>query len=120
MFPQTLELESDRGRIVYVLRPDLTPDDGSAAWYEPQAGGEPAQATGVVWVRFGEGEDAASRAADLETAGYRIERVPAYAPHGAFVRAEDAAASLNNLGALRVIEGIELVEPQLVKKIEFR
>jgi hypothetical protein len=120
VFPEKFELESDRGRTVYVLRPDLTPDDQSSAWYEPEDGGEPAQATGLVWVRFADGEDAAARAADLENAGYRIERVPGYAPNAAFVRAEDAAASLEHLGALRAIDGVTLVEPQLVRKIGFR
>lgn len=120
MFPQKIELISDRGRTVYVLRPELTPPDQSAAWYEPEGGGEPVQATGHVWVRFPKGEDAAAHGADLERAGYRVARIPGYAANAMFVRAENAAASLRNLDALRAIDGVELVEPELLKSIEFR
>jgi len=120
VIPETLAFESAGRRVVYVLRADLTDPDGSTAWYEPVGGGEPAEATGAVWVRFREGDDASARASDLAAAGYRIENLPGYAPHAAFVRGEDLAASLSGLDALRAIDGVELVEPQLRRKRALR
>ena len=70
--------------------------------------------TGSIWVRFRDGIDASSRAADLGRAGYRIESSPPYAPNGAFVTAEDAATALSGLESLRAVEGMEHVEPQLL------
>ncbi|HJQ38919.1 MAG TPA: hypothetical protein VKB93_17420 [Thermoanaerobaculia bacterium] len=116
MLPKTLEIETDGRRTVYVLRPDLTATSRSSAWYEPQDGGEAVQATGSVWVRFRNGEDAAARATDFARAGYRIESIPGYALHAAFVRAKDVGTSLANLDGLRAIDGVQHVEPQLLRK----
>lgn len=124
-FPERLELESAGRRIVYVLRPDLYAvhsTDGPAAFDGSPEGRMPVYAfgtrlaypTGSIWVRFREGIDAASRAAELRRAGYRIESSPHYAPNGAFVTADDPATALSRLDALRAVEGMEHVEPQLL------
>jgi hypothetical protein len=134
-FPERLELESAGRRIVYVLRPDLyavhdwdgagTPRhaiEGVAAFDGSPEGRMPVYAlgtrlaypTGSIWIRFKEGIDAKSRAADLRAAGYRIESSPHYAPNGAFVTADDPATALLRLDTLRAVEGMEHVEPQLL------
>jgi hypothetical protein len=146
-FPERLELDSPGGRTAYALRRDLyavhdwdgagadraahaIPGGRVAAFrgapegrmpvYESAAGGQLVYPTGSVWIRFAEGTDAKSRAADLERAGYRIERSPGYAPHGAFVTASDAAFALAHLDALRAIDGIEAVEPQMLGEASAR
>jgi hypothetical protein len=72
--------------------------------------------TDLVFVRFAEGTAAEARRADLERAGFEIVDVPGYAPHAAWVRARDGgiAASLEGLGDLRALPGVQHVEPQLL------
>lgn len=130
-FPERLEFESEGRRIVYVLRPDLYAvhsPEGVAAFDGSPEGRLPVYAfgtrlaypTGSIWVRFREGIAAASRANDLQAAGYHIESSPAYAPNGAFVTAADPATALSQLDTLRAVEGMEHVEPQLLVEGEHR
>jgi hypothetical protein len=79
-----------------------------------------ASPTGRVWVRFADGVDAAGRAAALEGAGYRIERIPGYAANAAYVRADDVATSLQGLERLRALPDVEHVEPEMLRKRNFR
>jgi hypothetical protein len=142
-FPERLEVESAGRRIVYVLRPDLyavhdwngdgaprhsMPSARVAAFDGAPGGKMPVYAlgtllaypTGSIWVRFREGIDASSRAADLSRAGYRIQSSPHYAPNGAFLIADDPATALSQLDTLRAVEGMEHVEPQLLVEGEHR
>jgi hypothetical protein len=142
-FPERLEVESDSRRTVYVLRPDLYAVhewDGTgapahaiqsanvAAFEGPPRGRMPVYAfgtllaypTGMIWVRFREGIDASSRGNDLARLGLRIESSPAYAPNGAYVVADDAAAALSRLDDLRAVEGVERVEPQMLVEASVR
>jgi hypothetical protein len=123
-FPQRLEF----GSVVYTLRPDLrtahVSDEESAAQpgspvYESPDGAL-VYPTGKVWIRFAKGTDAHDRAADLAAAGFTIESVPGYAPHGAFVVAGDAATALNGMEQLRAMEGVEHVEPQVLREASRR
>ncbi|MEW5754845.1 MAG: hypothetical protein AB1810_00935 [Pseudomonadota bacterium] len=84
--------------------------------YRLEGGALPAVATGLVYVRFAEGISAADRGADLLAAGYRIERVPPYAPHTAWVIAADgnAARGLGEIGKLMSLPGVAHVEPQML------
>src|SRR5919206_3610557 len=142
MLPERLEIDSSGRRAAFVLRRDLHAvhdwdgsghpvhsipaarvaafeGEGAMPVYELTPGGTLAYPTGKIWVRFEEGTEAASRAADLERAGFRIERVPKYAPNGAFVTAADAAFALSHLDALRAVGGIEHVEPQMLLEASF-
>lgn len=113
---------------MYTLRPDLrtahvsgeeiAAQPGSPVYESPE--GALVYPTGKVWVRFAKGTEARERAADLAAAGFTIENVPGYAPHGAFVVAEDAAAALNGMEKLRAIEGVEHVEPQVLRELSKR
>ena len=104
------------GRITYTLCADC---DG-APLYEIAGSDAKATATGNVWVRFAEGIDARSRAEDLARAGYRIERVPGYAPNAAYVTADDVGTSLANMDALRALRDVEHVEPEMLTERTFR
>lgn len=146
-FPQHIEVESEGRRSTYSLRDDLyavhdwdgaadTPPvlafrdvrvavfRGSPAGrmpvYESGPGGRLSVPTGTMWVRFAEGIDAKSRAADLEKVGFRIERSPKYAPNGAFVVAVEPTFALAHLQDLRAVEGIEHVEPQMLSEATSR
>jgi hypothetical protein len=146
-FPERLELDSAGARTTYVLRRDVyavhdwdgshadqavhaIPGGRVAAFrgdpagrmpvYESTAGGRLVYPTGTVWVRFSKGTDARGRAADLKHAGFRIAQSPGYAPHGAFVTAVDAAWALSHLEALRAIDGVEVVEPQMLVEASAR
>lgn len=142
-FPKQLELDSDGRRTVYVLRPDLyavhdwdgagTPVDAIAeakvAAFEGDPGGKRpvyafgtllAYPTGTVWIRFADGIDASTRAADLKNAGFHIESSPSYARNGAYVVADDVATALSRLDDLRAVEGVEIVEPQMLVRASNR
>jgi hypothetical protein len=82
-------------------------------------GGSPGVPTGLVFVRFRAGTEAASRAAPLSNAGFEIESVPGYAPHACWVRARSGrmADAIKNIMALLEIDGVELVEPQLLMAV---
>jgi len=118
VFPEQIEFVTDGRRTTFRLRRDLTRDD--APVYEIDGSGVEARPNGSVWIRFAEGTDAASRAADIAAAGYRIERVPGYAPNAAFVTAGSIADALARLDSLRAIAGVEVVEPQMLTERQFR
>jgi hypothetical protein len=123
-YPQRLEF----GSVVYRLRPDLHTAHASEETFAAQPGlpvyespdGALVYPTGKVWVRFAKGTDARARAADLEAAGFTLESVPGYAPHGAFVTAEDVASALNGMEKLRALDGVEHVEPQVLRDMSHR
>jgi hypothetical protein len=131
-FPERIELESAGRRITYVLRDDLYAAHDPAGTVSAIAGSPqgrmPVYALGErlmfptnrVWVRFAEGTSARDRASDLERAGFRIEESPGYAPHGAFVVADEPGFALAHLDALRSIEGVEVVEPQMLSEASRR
>lgn len=97
---------------MYLLRDDLP--DGPV--YELEgSGGMLARATGAVWIRFAEGIDARDCTGVIETAGFTVERVPDYAPNGAWVRGD-----LDRLDALRDVDGVEVVEPEMSMERSFR
>jgi hypothetical protein len=128
-YPQRLDLDV----VTYILRPDLyavhaeegevaahpgTPE-GRLPVYESE-NGRLVYPTGRVWVRFARGIDPRDRAADLAEAGFTIETIPGYAPHGAYVIAGDAASALSGLERLRAVDGVEHVEPQVVQEASRR
>lgn len=67
-------------------------------------------------MRFAESERAEHHAAAIESAGYRIERVPEYAPHTAWLRhrTDDIGEALVHLDALQTLNGMEHVEAQML------
>jgi len=113
VYPELIETASDGRRASFRLRSDLT--TANQPIYEMDgSGGVQARPSGTVWIRFGEGTDAAARAAEIAAAGYRIERVISYAPNAALVNAGSIADALSHLDALRAIPGVEAVEPQML------
>ncbi len=93
------------------------PDDADLIpVYRLEGGAIPAVPTGLIFVRFAEEISAAERAPDLARAGYRIERIPPYAPHTAWVMAADGdrARGLRAIDTLKRLPGMAHVEPQLL------
>jgi len=90
--------------------------------YRREPGGGLAVPTGRALVRFAEGESAAERGDELAATGYKLEGVPRYAPHAAWVRASDGgiAETLRNLDRLGRLPGVENVEPQMISSAEPR
>jgi len=146
-FPKRIELESAGRRSAFTLRDDLYADhdwngaaattpvlafpdtriavfagspDGRMPVYASEPGGGLAVPTGTVWVRFAAGVDAQSRAEDLRRAGFTLERSPKYAPNAAFVSAAEPGYALTHLDDLRSLEGVELVEPQMLSQASSR
>lgn len=72
--------------------------------------------TGRLFVRFEEGESAATHRSELSDAGFQIEEVPKFAPHAAWVRSADGSAvtALEGMSRLQGIPGVKRVEPQLL------
>lgn len=79
-------------------------------------GGSFAVPTGLVFIRFREGENAKDRTADIIRAGYHLADTSEYAPHTAWVRAASGQIcdALRQLAALGALGGVENVEPQFV------
>jgi hypothetical protein len=84
--------------------------------YRRVPGGALAVPTGRAFVRLAAGEPAARREEDLAAAGYRLEQVPSYAPHAAWVRPASGRVvdALRHLDRLERLSGVEHVEPQLL------
>jgi hypothetical protein len=92
--------------------------DTEGAVYESTAGGSLAVPTGWIYVRFDAGAKLEDKAAALDAAGYRIVRILPYASNAGWVTAVTGgtAASLNGIGRLGAISGIEEVAPQMLSK----
>lgn len=109
-----------------VVVEDEAPSSGGAGddlpVYRVGRGGPLAVATGRIHVRLAAGARLAAREVDLHAAGYEIAHVPSYAPHSGFVRAREggAGSALARLDALRALEGIEAVEPELLTPVAHR
>jgi len=109
------ELVLAGGRIAVFRGPLATAPPRSCAVYATP-GGTLAVPTGRVLVRLQAGTPAEEKRADLESAGYRIERIAGYAPHAAWVRSADGtiASALNGLARLSALAGVEHVEPEML------
>lgn len=93
-----------------------SPSNTFSPIYELQPGGSPAVPTGLVFIRFREGVDIASRKQEIERSGYEIaQRVP-YASNAAWLRAISAsiADALAGIPKLEALPNIENVEPQML------
>jgi hypothetical protein len=90
--------------------------------YRRVPGGGVAVPTGQVFVRLAEGQRAEERRAELERSGYRIEEVPAYAPHAAWIRpaSDEIADGLRNLDRLERLPAVARVEPQFLAEASRR
>ncbi|HTU10882.1 MAG TPA: hypothetical protein VMG08_08270 [Allosphingosinicella sp.] len=105
-------IESDVTRRAALGVEDETP------LYSLTPGGSPAFPSGDVMIRFGEGTEAAARQAEIESAGYRIERILPYAVQAAIVRAASGLLGDTLAGVARLarIPGVENVEPQMISE----
>ena len=84
--------------------------------YRTVDGGELTVPTGRVFVRMREGESIAQRRTEIEAAGFKLEDVPKYAPHAGWIRpkSESIGEAVRGLDRVRVISGVEAVEPQML------
>jgi hypothetical protein len=84
--------------------------------YELVPLGSRAVATGRIFVRFAEQSRAEDAREALQHAGYQVEKIPPWATHTCWVRAEsgNVAAALQGLPTLAKLPGIENVEPQML------
>jgi hypothetical protein len=84
--------------------------------------GSPVLPTGRIFVRFADGDHAESHRAAIEAAGYHLERVPPWAPNGAWVchASGDVRESLAGLERLRQLPGVQHVEPELLRPRSLR
>lgn len=116
--PPGARLLLDRGRIAVVPSSALPPAPAATGPVYSSADGEIVVPTGRVFVRFAAGTDAHSRAADLERAGFSIEKVPVSAPHAAWVtaRRDGVVAALRGLADLARLLGVDGVEPQWLRE----
>ena len=73
-------------------------------------------------MRTTEGRKIEELSAAIEAAGYRIQEIPGYARQTAWlvVRSGSLADALAGLERLRAVEGVVVVEPQLLRESEKR
>ena len=93
----------------------LPPSTLVTAAYQLAGIGADAVPTGRLFVRWTDAVPAQSRGDDLLTAGFRIDVVPPYAPHTAWVRAAsgDPALALAGIEALARLRDVVHVEPEV-------
>jgi hypothetical protein len=96
----------------------MAPSDNECAVYEATTGGALCVPTGWIFVRFAKGTKLGDNAAAIAAAGYRIVRTLSYAPNAGWVTiaSGDIAASLNGIGKLGALPGIDEVAPQMLSK----
>lgn len=84
--------------------------------YELHPGGSPAVPTGLVFIRFREGVDLASRQQEIEEASYQVAQVPPFASNAAWLRARSGAIAdaLTGIQKLEALPDVENVEPQML------
>lgn len=72
--------------------------------------------TGRVLVRFDDKDDAGDHERDLNTAGYVVDQVLAYATNTAWVRTADSSIieALHGMDRLSKLSGIVAVEPEMI------
>ncbi|MGI5122403.1 hypothetical protein ACQEU5_23095 [Marinactinospora thermotolerans] len=100
----------------------LPPGSRVGPVYRRTPGGEVVVPTGRLHVRFAEGERAEEQRAELAGIGVVIDRVPAYAPHTAWVRGArgDIAESLRLVERLAALDGVRNVEPEMLGERAWR
>ena len=86
--------------------------------YRREPGGGFVIPTGVVLVRFADGDRAAHHRDEIAAAGFEIEQVLSYAPQAAWVRPRSGEIidALRGLVALEQLPGVRNVEPQLLSE----
>ena len=96
----------------------IAPSDSVSAVYELSDGGSLAVPTGWIYLRLASPMKLEDKAAELRAAGYRIVRTLPYAPNAGWVTVITGgiASSLNGIGKLDAIPGIEDVAPQMLSK----
>ncbi|MFI5402260.1 MAG: hypothetical protein ACHQ1G_04935 [Planctomycetota bacterium] len=80
--------------------------------------GELVAPTGVLFVRFKEGAQAADRRDALQAIGVEIVRVPSFAPHTAYVRSGDVAETLRRIGEISRMPDVEAIEVQMSREAQ--
>lgn len=116
-FPDRLTGRVDGEERTWVALPRSNPAEGETTpFYGTSPSASPQAPTGLVFIRFGEGESLEAQRPSLAAAGYEIVRVPGYAPHAAWVRASSGSIrdSLTGLERLLALPGVQAVEPELV------
>jgi hypothetical protein len=85
--------------------------------YELLPGGANAVPTGLVFIRFAEGDSAGAHEKEINRAGYEVAESLAYAPHAAWLRARSGsiADALNRLPELEKVPGVVNIEPQMLR-----
>jgi len=113
-YPDRIRASLKQPQLQYVKR---TGETLQTPTYELAGGGGPATPTGRILVRFADAAALDRHRKDIESAGYKIEEVLAYAPQAAWVRATsgDAGEALSQIRRLEAIAGIEEVEPQMLR-----
>ena len=120
--PKRLRVSLTNPRAYFVLRDSETTHHDTEKTdlepiYEADGGGE-ARPTGRILVRFGSPDELDHARGAIGEAGYDVERVLSYAPQAAGVRSATGAIAdgLRNIPKLESIEGIENVEPEMLRK----
>jgi len=98
------------------LHPDGTK---ISAVYRREHNGPFAVPTGEVFIRFEENTRMEPRRAEIEKAGFTIRQVLSYAPHAGWVRPTSGRISdaIIQYARLKQIDGIQLVQPQMLMRV---
>lgn len=109
------------GDDIYILRgvppSDLLPDVELLPVYAGAENAPPAVVTERLFLRLREGMVIDSLRGAIDTLGFDIDDIPAYAPHSAWLRPKSGHIdeALSKLDRLRALPGAARVEPQLLR-----
>lgn len=112
-FPRMLRHSTEHAQRVYELVQAPVATSVTPAYRDPGSG-QCRVPSGRVFVRFAADVSAAARREALRRAGYRILEVPVYAPHAAWLEADNGsvAQALGGIAGLEALPDVENVEPQ--------
>ncbi len=85
--------------------------------YELIPGGAQAVPTGLVFIRFAEGDSVGAHEREINRAGYEVAEGLAYASHAAWLRARSRsiADALKAIPELEGLPGVVNIEPQMLR-----
>jgi hypothetical protein len=111
-----LRLEEGRIAVYEGDVPAARPRGALTPVYSLDPRGRLAVPTGRIFLRLRDSARMVERRAAIESAGYRVDEIPAYAPQAAWLtsRTGDIADALGRLGLLEALADVENVEPQML------
>ena len=114
--PATALFSYEGGRVAVRRIDDVDVAATVGPVYRQAPAGAPVVPTDRVLVRYRAGDRIEQHRGELAEAGYELEGALGYAPHAGWLRGRGIGPTLAGLDRLAALEGVEHVEPQLLRE----